>query len=89
MGKNMIADTDPHDPKTDNELTAQRAQDSTSMVTTALHNPPIPAIPMAARVLLACRMSRMIIMRVRRTLSEREIEKYGRPNELLLVGCAD
>ena len=47
------------------------------MVTMALHNPPIPFSPMAVWVFLAYRMSRMTIMRVRRTLSDSEIEKYG------------
>ena len=55
-----------------------------SMVTTVLHNPPIPAIPKALRVFLVCKMSRMTIMRVRRTLSESETEKYARPGQLLL-----
>ena len=39
-------------PITNNELTAKMAQDSTSMVTTALYNPPIPVIPRAAQVFL-------------------------------------
>ena len=47
------------------------------MVTMALHNPPIPVIPRAVRVFLACRTSRMTITRVRRTLSETEIERYA------------
>jgi hypothetical protein len=47
---------------------------------------------MAARMFLLCRTSRMTIMRVRRTLSETEIEKYGRPKlmatefQMLLFG---
>ena len=49
-----------------------------SMVMTVLYSPPIPARAVAAvRVLLLCRISRMMIMRVRRRLSESEIEKYG------------
>ena len=67
-----------HGPRTNNELTAKRVEDSTSMVTIALDNPPIPVIPRAARVSLARRMSRMTIMRVRMILSESEIVKYGR-----------
>jgi len=43
-----------------------------------LYNPPSPlSDPMAAPTFLLCRMSRMAIMRVRRTLSEIEIERYG------------
>ena len=64
----------PHGPMTNNELTAKIAQDSTSMVTTALYNPQIPVIPRAVRVFLVCTVSRMTIMRVRRMLSESEIE---------------
>ena len=64
----------PHDPMTNNELTVKMAQDSTSIVMTALYNPPIPVVPRAVRVFLACTMNRLMIMRVRRTLSESEIE---------------
>ena len=64
----------PNSPRHSNEFTAYRAQDSTSMVTIVLYNPQIPVFPRTARVSLACRMSRMTIMRVRRTLSETEIE---------------
>jgi len=46
-----------------------------------LHNPLIPTKdPVAVRKFLACRASRMTIIRVRRTLSETEIERYGIPN---------
>ena len=81
MGKKMSAAwfPAPRGTTNNNELTAESAQDSMSMVTMAAHNPPIPAIPMAVRVFLACRMSRMTIMKVRRILSAIEIEKYGRP----------
>ena len=60
----------------------------------ALYNPLIPTgAPMAERMFLLCRASRMTIIRVRRTLSEIEIEKYGRPKlmaiefQMLLLGC--
>ena len=53
---------------------------------TALYRPPIPARAVAGvRVLLLCRISRMMIMRVRRTLSEIEIEKYGILKRILKV----
>jgi len=65
---------------TTNELMANRAQDSMSMVEIALYNPLIPTWdPVAARMFLPCRTSRMTIIRVRRTLSETEIERYGIP----------
>ena len=56
-----------------------------SMVIMSLHNPPIPLIPM----LLVWRMSRTMIMRVRRTLSESAIEAYGRVAHSLPFTCAD
>ena len=49
------------------------------MVTMASHNPLVPVVPMAMRRFLVCRMSRMMIMRVRRMLSDTEIDRYGRP----------
>jgi len=65
-------------PMTNNEVTVKRAQDSMSMVEIVLYNLPIPASgPVAVRTFLACRMSRMTIIRVRRTLSETEIERYA------------
>ena len=65
---------------TTNEFTVNRAQDSMSMVEIALYNPLIPTgDPVAARMFLPCRTSRMTIVRVRRTLSETEIEMYGTP----------
>ena len=48
-----------------------------NMVTMASHNPQIPVIPMAMRTLLVCRTSRMTIIRVRKMLSEIEIDRYG------------
>ena len=63
-------------PRISSVLTVQRAQDSMSMVMMNLDKPPIPVIPKAARVPLVNRMIRIMIMRVRRTLSETEIEKY-------------
>ena len=63
--------------RTNTEITEYMAQDSMNMVTMALHNPPLPVPPMAVRTPLACRVSRMTIIRVRMMLSESEIEKYG------------
>jgi len=66
---------------TTNELAVKRAQDSINMVETVLYNPVIPAAdPVAARMFLPCRASRMTIIKVRRILSETEIERYGMPN---------
>ena len=56
-----------------------------SMVTMALYNPPVPIIPMASRISLTCRASRIIIIRVRRRWSAIEIEKYGRPGSMASV----
>ena len=62
-----------------NELTLSMAEDSISMVVIVLYNPPIPAVdPVAARTFLPYRTSRTVIMRVRRMLSESEIERYAR-----------
>jgi len=48
------------------------------MVTVVLYHPPTPSWdPMALRTFLLCRTSRPTIIRVRRTLSEIEIERYG------------
>ena len=59
------------------EVTAKRADDSMSMVAMVLYNSLIPAgDPVAARTFLPCRTSWTTIMRVRRVLSETEIEKY-------------
>lgn len=50
-----------------------------SMATTVLYNLLISVgDPMVAWIFLSCRTSRMTIMRVRRTLSETEIERCGR-----------
>jgi len=52
-----------------------------SMVQASLYNPLVTtADPVAARRFLPCRMSRITIIRVRRTLSEAEIERYGTAN---------
>ena len=75
----------PMRTRTNNEFKAKRAHDSMNMVTIALHNPPLPLPPMALRMLLACRRSRMTIITVRMTLSEREIDKYGTPDHSLVV----
>ena len=49
------------------------------MVAMVLYNPPIPTRdPVTARMFLPCRMIRVTIMRVRRVLSETEIERCGR-----------
>ena len=64
-------------PMTNNEFKAKRAQDSMRMVETVLYHPLIPArYPVAVRMVLPCRTSRVTIIRVRRTLSETEIERY-------------
>ena len=70
------------------------AEDSMSMVTMALYNPVAPeGASMAVRIFLLCKTSRITIMSVRRMLSEREMEKYGRPKlmamefQMLLFGC--
>ena len=74
-----------HVPMTTNELTAKRAEDSMSMVAMATYNPPNPAKdPVAARKFLPCRTSRTTIMKVSRTLSESEIEIYGRVDQGLI-----
>ena len=75
-------------PRTNNELTAYRAEDSTSMVTMTLYNPLVPLFPMEVRMFPVCKMSRTTIMRVRRTLSDSAIEKYGRPNQTPPVNSA-
>ena len=56
-----------------------------NIVTLALYNPPLSVPPMTVRTFLAYRMSLMTIMRVRRTLSESEIEKYGIVAQLLPI----
>ena len=88
MGKKMsIASFPaPNSPRTNTEVTALIGQDPTKMVTMAVHNPPLPIPPMAVRTPLACRVSRMTIIRVRRTLSESEIEKYGMAAQGFVVG---
>lgn len=63
--------------KNSRKLTAYRVEDSTSIVMTAPYNRPAPAeAPMAFRMFRLCRMSRITIMNVRRTLSESETAKY-------------
>ena len=53
------------------------------MVTMVLYITLIPdAPPVAAWMFLPCRMSKTTIMRVRRTLSETEITKYGKPKKV-------
>ena len=65
---------------TNKEFMVKRAQDSTSIVVMALYSPRIPPrAPRIMRTSLMCRTSRAAIMMVRRTLSETEIERYGRP----------
>ena len=66
-------------PMTNNELTANRAEDSMSMVATVLYNPPNPVADfVAARTFLLRMMSRTTIMKVSRILSERVTEWYAR-----------
>jgi len=68
-----------HGPMTNNELTPKSAEDSMSMVAMALYISLAPAGDhVAARTFLPCRTSRTTIMRVRRTLSESEIENHAR-----------
>ena len=68
----------PHDTAANNKLAEKRAEDSTNMVATALYSSPIPSgDPVAVRIFLPWRTSRMTIMRVTITLSESEIEKYA------------
>ena len=63
------------------------------MVMTESYNPcALVESPKAFRTFLRCEMSRVTIMRVRRTLSATEIEKYGMPmlaaKEFhMLLGC--
>jgi len=71
-----------HVPMTTNELTANTAEDSMSMAATDLYKPPIPVEdPKAAQTFLPYRTSWKTIMKVRRTLSEREIEMNGRVDQ--------
>ena len=73
-------------PMANDEFTAKRAQDSTSMVIMVLYSPLIPpGPPRVARTSLQCKTSRTMIMRVRRTLSETEIERDPREDQRLLV----
>ena len=66
---------------TNNTLKAKRAEDSMSMVAMVLYNPLIPAgRPVTVRTFLPHRTSRMTIMRVRRTLSESEIDIHTIPH---------
>ena len=83
-----------HSPISTNEFAAYSAQDSMSMVATAMYNPLIPdGEPVAARTFLLPRKSRRTIMRVRRTLSETATEIHGilylrrRMAQVLLTGC--
>ena len=75
------------------ELTVKRAEDSTSMVVTALYNPvALSEYPKAFRRFLPCQTSRVTIMSVRRTLRASESELYGIPvlaarESLMLPGC--
>ena len=69
-----------HVPRNSRKLIKKRAKDSMSMVTMALYNSPAPAAtPIALRMFLLCRTSRVTIMVVRRRLSEEETAKYGAP----------
>ena len=56
------------------------AEDSTSMLTVVLYNSPAPdEAPMAFRIFLLCRVSRVTSMVVRRQLRKVETAKYGAP----------
>ena len=56
-----------------------------SMVMMVLYSPIVPAAPLAEGMLLLCSARRTTIMTVRRTLSETEIERYGRPKSRVVV----
>ena len=59
-------------------ITEYRAQDSISIAATAVYNLLASVgAPNAFRIFLPWRMSRITIMSVRRTLSEKEIENNG------------
>ena len=74
-----------HVPITSSELTAKRAEDSMSMVAMDLYNLPTPVgVPIAARTLLPYRTSWTTIIKVRRMLSESEIEMNGRVDQGLI-----
>jgi len=76
-----------HGPITNSELTAKRAEDSMSMVAMVLYTPLTPTEDqVVARMLLPRRTSRTTIMRVRRTLSESEIENHARFHGRKLTG---
>ena len=49
-----------------------------SIVVIVLHDPLSPAAPMAVRVFLVCRTSRVMIIKVRMTSKETETERCGR-----------
>jgi hypothetical protein len=64
-----------HGPINNRKLTAYGTEDSISIV---MHNlVALAETPMAFWMFLLCRTSLMTIIAVRRTLSEREIRKYG------------
>lgn len=59
-------------------------QDSMSMVLMARYNPSaVIRVPVAFRILLSCRNSRVTIIIVSRTLSESEIENSGVPKSAM------
>ena len=67
-----------------NELVAYSAEDSMSMVAMVLYNLLIlGGDPIIAQIFLSCRTSRMTIIRVRRMLSETEVERLGRVKMVL------
>ena len=75
-----------HSMMANSEFTAKRAEDSMSMVAMDLYNPPIPAgDPVAAQIFPPRMTSRTTIIRVRRTLSESEIERYARLDQTPIV----
>jgi len=87
MGKKVSAARfpAPHNPINTSEFTVYNAEDSMSIVMVALYNPILPAAPLVERMFLLCSTRRVTIMTVRRTLSETEIERYGRPKSRVVV----
>ena len=68
-----------HSPISNNAFTEKRAEDSMNMVAMILYNLLVSdGDPVAVRSVLPCRTSRVTIIRVRRMLSETEIDRCRR-----------
>ena len=76
----------PISPRTNTEVTALMAQDSTNMVMMALHNPPLLIPPHGSPNAPGVQGEPDDDHRGRRTLSESEIEEYGMPAQAIVVG---